>query len=940
MSVVKPVAGQTPWDVTLNAALDSLDQRLVLAGESIKDHGAKGDGVTDDTTAIIAAIAAAGVGGTVFIPDGTYLISATLNLLSGQCVRGNGHSSIIKQADGSNIEYLVAYPNNGTTCIRALLADFMIDGNRDNNTGITTYGFYAYALQYSVLRNIRVQYVNGDGYRFDGAGDGVFGHTTSTIHVEGCWAYGNVNNGLVATSGVADLHIVGGDYGFNGASAMTLQSGTGTMENATLWGTTGGPGLVVGGPLNKIRNCQIEGHFAEGIVVNQYGDGSQISGNLIYANSFTTNLGYYGINIDGVSGDPVNGLVVTNNYVLPNRETGGTLHKGAINFGTYHSYAMVAGNVVGFAGAQAVWAPGALITGLAAGDVVGLNPGDTTVASGSVVSVAGRTGVVVLTSADVGLGNVSNTSDATKNAAVATLTNKTLTSPVINAPTGIVKGDVGLSNVDNTSDANKPVSTAQAAANALALAKASNLSDLANVATAKANLALVKGDVGLGNVDNTSDATKNAAVATLTNKTLTSPVVNTPTGIVKGDVGLGNVDNTSDANKPVSTAQAAANALRVLKAGDTLSGSLNLLRALVTDNAFTAAITGDTQYRLAVLSDGKLTWGTGAATQDTNLYRSAPDTLKTDDRFVISRSGTYYSLQIQATDPSGGGVFVISGSTAGQILEGMVTGDARDRIYIEAGGKIVWGDGTAIADTNLYRSAADTLRTDDAFMVFTNLATDALQVQNLHASGRGLAVALLTATNLAFGCGLNTDARNRFSYDGNGRHAWGDGTALQDTALYRSGAGVLTTDGTLNAGTVQIGGVGLGTWQTYTPTLSTGWALGNGTNASRYCQIGKTVHFTVALTWGSTSTWASSGGLDVGLPVTAGANWSRFTGTARGVKVGVNDFIWSWLGHTATAVTVCNTGAFSGSAGNISATSPFTWAAGDQLYLSGTYEAA
>lgn len=36
---------------------------------------------------------------------------------------------------------------------------------------------------------------------------------------------------------------------------------------------------------------------------------------------------------------------------------------------------------------------------------------------------------------------------------------------------------------------------------------------------------------------------------TLTNKTLTSPVINSPTGIVKADVGLGNVDNTSDATK-------------------------------------------------------------------------------------------------------------------------------------------------------------------------------------------------------------------------------------------------------------------------------------------------------------------------------------------------------------------------------------------------------
>jgi hypothetical protein len=51
-----------------------------------------------------------------------------------------------------------------------------------------------------------------------------------------------------------------------------------------------------------------------------------------------------------------------------------------------------------------------------------------------------------------------------------------------------------------------------------------------------------------------SDIVQLTTSQTLSNKTLTSPVINTPTGIVKGDVGLGNVDNTSDANKPVSTA--------------------------------------------------------------------------------------------------------------------------------------------------------------------------------------------------------------------------------------------------------------------------------------------------------------------------------------------------------------------------------------------------
>ena len=44
----------------------------------------------------------------------------------------------------------------------------------------------------------------------------------------------------------------------------------------------------------------------------------------------------------------------------------------------------------------------------------------------------------------------------------------------------------------------------------------------------------------------------------------------------KTAVGLANVDNTSDANKPVSTAQATANALRVLKTGDVMTGNLAL----------------------------------------------------------------------------------------------------------------------------------------------------------------------------------------------------------------------------------------------------------------------------------------------------------------------------------------------------------------------------
>src|SRR5687768_374787 len=65
---------------------------------SVKDHGAVGDGLTDDTSAIQAAINAA-AGGIVWFPEGTY-ISTTLYVLGHTTFRGEGRSSsIIKLKD-------------------------------------------------------------------------------------------------------------------------------------------------------------------------------------------------------------------------------------------------------------------------------------------------------------------------------------------------------------------------------------------------------------------------------------------------------------------------------------------------------------------------------------------------------------------------------------------------------------------------------------------------------------------------------------------------------------------------------------------------------------------------------------------------------------------------------------------------------------------------
>ena len=70
-------------------------------------------------------------------------------------------------------------------------------------------------------------------------------------------------------------------------------------------------------------------------------------------------------------------------------------------------------------------------------------------------------------------------------------------------------------------------------------------------------------------ISNTANLVTLAGTQTLTNKTITSP-----SGLVKGDVGLGNVDNTSDTNKPVSTATQTALNLKANAASPTFTGTV------------------------------------------------------------------------------------------------------------------------------------------------------------------------------------------------------------------------------------------------------------------------------------------------------------------------------------------------------------------------------
>lgn len=130
----------------------------------------------------------------------------------------------------------------------------------------------------------------------------------------------------------------------------------------------------------------------------------------------------------------------------------------------------------------------------------------------------------------------------------------------------LTKSDVGLNNIDNTSDANKPVSIAQAAADTAIQNTAAQ--DATTKSDATKAYSIQRGN-HTGTQSSSTISDFSSAVSTA------SPVksVASKTGIVtltKQDVGLSNVDNTSDNNKPVSTAQASADTA-VLVAAETLA---------------------------------------------------------------------------------------------------------------------------------------------------------------------------------------------------------------------------------------------------------------------------------------------------------------------------------------------------------------------------------
>lgn len=130
-------------------------------------------------------------------------------------------------------------------------------------------------------------------------------------------------------------------------------------------------------------------------------------------------------------------------------------------------------------------------------------------------------------------------------------------------------------------------------------------------------------------------------------KNITYAAFKTLLALVKGDVGLGNVDNTSDANKPVSTAQQAALDLKANLASPALTGTPTAPTASAATSTTQIATTAFTQVAIANY----------VAVQDVEVFKGSID-CSANPNYPAAEAGHVYRVSVAGKIGGASGVNV------------------------------------------------------------------------------------------------------------------------------------------------------------------------------------------------------------------------------------------------------------------------------------------
>ncbi len=314
---VQSVNGYSGPSVTLTAAdfgsisQSAADARYVRRDffwTNVKNYGALGDNVADDTSAINAAIAACPVGGTVYFPPGAYRTSATITPPPGKTLMGT-HTNLmlvpglydpncsIKPLAGFTGDAVFKFLDQATGGYSAIsgehrILNLMIDGSAApaGVDGIQAKG----NIQNIGLRDVTIKECTGNGI-FTGSNAGAYPYSWRMFRVM-------LDN--------------------NDAHGMSVQQMTDlTMVDCQAIGN-GANGFVLNNIANsQLSTCRAEWNGNHGYyLTGSWGTGTG-SGGMQMSNCGTDRNGFHGVYIDATGNAPI---VISNLMTRRDGRNGGT----------------------------------------------------------------------------------------------------------------------------------------------------------------------------------------------------------------------------------------------------------------------------------------------------------------------------------------------------------------------------------------------------------------------------------------------------------------------------------------------------------------------------------------------------------------------------------------------------------------------------------------
>jgi Pectate lyase superfamily protein len=312
---------RTTWINGSGPALNATNLNNIEAGiaaamgqqASATDYGAVGNGTTNDTAAIQAAIDAVSTagGGTVLLPPGNYSVS-TLKMRSYVTLRGTSRAAckltLRNSTNGNVIELFSARQE------QIGLRDFTIEGNKSNQSaghGVyiindsNTNGAFASGLlnAHHFIDNLLIQNCKQDGIRFDGDTLGGENHI-SNVFTYACDRYGIY---AVTPDSFWDRCVSGqsGEQGFYLESPNSRYVNCKSWFSGRLDSSKGDGYYLTSGKRQELIGCEAQDNKRHGFVLisTQY---AILSG--CVADSNGTSVSAAGYRLDGCTGCYISGL--------------------------------------------------------------------------------------------------------------------------------------------------------------------------------------------------------------------------------------------------------------------------------------------------------------------------------------------------------------------------------------------------------------------------------------------------------------------------------------------------------------------------------------------------------------------------------------------------------------------------------------------------------